>query len=297
MQSPIEYIKNPRDFAIGLVKKFRFLLADKIYLQLYYYFKMGEKLNLKKPHTFNEKLQWLKLYDRNPEYTKMVDKIAVKEYVSSIIGNEYIIPTLQVWDSFEEIDFSALPNSFVLKTSHGGGGGGVVVCKDKQKLDIRSAKEKINHSMRHSIYKSLGEWPYKDVKHQILAEQFVESSPELNDYKFFCFGGKVHFFKIDFGRFIEHHANYYDRNCNLVPFGEADLPPVFEHHVTIPDNIDDMIAIAEKLAKGRKFIRVDLYNVKGRILFGELTFFPASGFGRFTPEEWDAKLGELLSID
>lgn len=297
MQSPIDYIKNPRDFAIALVKKIRCILADAFYLRLYYYFKMGVKLNLKEPHTFNEKLQWLKLYDRNPEYTKMVDKIAAKKYVSSIIGNEYIIPTLQVWDSVEDIDFTTLPDSFVLKTSHGGGGGGVVVCKDKQSLDIRRSKEKINHSMRHSIYKSLGEWPYKDVKPRVFAEQYIESNPELNDYKFFCFDGMVHFFKIDFGRFTEHHANYFDRNCNLVPFGEADFPPVFDYHVIIPDNIDDMITLAERLAKGRKFIRVDLYNVKGRILFGELTFFPASGFGKFTPEEWDTKLGELLSID
>lgn len=297
MQPIFNYIKAPSQLCLGIIKKSRPFLSDRLYLKAYYYFKMGKKVNLDAPVSFNEKLQWLKLYDRNPEYTKMVDKIAVKEYVSSIIGDEYIIPTLQVWDSFEDIDFSALPDSFVLKTSHGGGGGGVVVCKDKQKLDIRSAKEKINHSMRHSIYKSLGEWPYKDVKHKVFAEQFIESSPELNDYKFFCFGGKVHYFKIDFGRFIEHHANYFDRNCNLVPFGEADLAPVFDYHVTIPNNIDDMIAVAEKLAKGRKFIRVDLYNVKGRILFGELTFFPASGFGKFTPEEWDLKLGELLCLD
>lgn len=296
MQPLFNYLKDPRQLFLGVIKKSRPVLSDKIYLQCFFYFKMGKRLDLNKPVTFNEKLQWLKLYDRNPEYTKMVNKIAVKEYVSSIIGNEYIIPTLQVWDSFEEIDFSALPNSFVLKTSHGGGGGGVVVCKDKQKLDIGSAKEKINHSMRHCIYKSLGEWPYKEVRHQVFAEQFVESSPELNDYKFFCFDGKVHFFKIDFGRFIEHHANYFDRNCNLVSFGEADCPPVFDYHVTIPDNIDDMIAVAEKLAKGRKFIRVDLYNVKGRILFGELTFFPASGFGKFVPDEWDEKLGELLRL-
>jgi len=296
MQNIVNYIKHPSRVLLGIVKKMRFVLPDRPYLKLFFFFRMDRKLNLKDPKTFNEKLQWLKLYDRNPEYIKMVDKLAAKKYVTSIIGGQYVTKVLKVWDRPEDIDLSALPDKFVLKTSHGGGGSGVVICQHKDSFDVRQAQKKLQASMSYNIYRSLCEWPYDFVERKIFAEEYIESEEELNDYKFFCFNGKVEYFKIDFGRFVEHHANYYDKNCNIAYFGEADLLPVYTHKIIIPNNIKEMIDIAEKLSKDKPFIRVDLYNVNGKIYFGELTLYPASGLGKFSPEEWDLYLGELIKL-
>ena len=205
----IEYIKAPRLLCLALMKRANFLFNDKLYIEIIYYLKMNKKLNLSNPITFTEKLQWLKLYNRRIEYTQMVDKYAVKEYVAKTIGEEYIIPTLGVWNKFDRIDFSSLPEKFVLKTTHGGGGGGIVICNSRANFNIAEARQKLNHSLSRNIYKSLREWPYKDVRKRIIAEKYIcDENNELKDYKFFCFNGKVQFFKIDFDRFIDHHANY-----------------------------------------------------------------------------------------
>lgn len=278
--------------------KFSKFIPSKLYLRAVYRLKMGEKLHLRFPKTFNEKLQWLKLYNQKPEYTTMVDKYAVKEYVGNIIGKEHIIPTIGVWNSVEEIEWEKLPDQFVLKTTHGGGGGGVVVCKDKANLDIGRVKKVLQHSMNTDIYWTTREWPYKNVPKRIIAEQFLvdESGIELKDYKFFCFNGEVKCFKIDFDRFIEHRANYYNREAKILLFGEQCCLPDFTKEFDKPKNFEQMLEIVETLAHDIPFVRIDLYNIDGRIYFGEITFFPAAGTGKFTPEEWDYKLGEWLEL-
>ena len=290
-------VLNPKRYLAKLSLKIPFCLSDKQYLKAIFMYRFGYSLDLDNPRTFCEKLQWLKLYDRKQEYTKMVDKFEVKKYVANKIGEEYIIPTLGVWNTPWDIDWDTLPNQFVLKTTHGGGGNGVIICKDKMQLNKESVCKALSESLNCDLYKSFREWPYKNVSKRIIAELFLENpSGELNDYKFFCFNGLVKFFKIDFNRFIEHHANYYLPNGQLLPFGEKGLEPDFEHVETMPDNLSEMIKIAERLSNGCKFVRVDLYDVKGKIYFGELTFYPAAGLGEFVPEEWNEKIGDFINI-
>lgn len=302
INTALSLLKNNRgEFIASIISNFFRWLPDATYLKLLYRFKMGHRLDLKNPQTFTEKLQWLKLYNRKPEYTKMVDKYAVKEYVANIIGEEYIIPTLGVWDKPEDIDWDSLPNQFVLKTTHGGGGGGVVICKDKATFDKTTAIAKLKESMASDIYSGLREWPYKDVPKRIIAEKFMapEKSPapkDLLDYKFFCFNGKVKFFKVDFGRFVEHHANYYSPEGELLVFGEQGFEPDPNYPIELPNNLKEMIALAERLSMNEPFLRVDFYNVNGKIFFGELTFYPASGLGKWTTEEADMKIGEYMKI-
>lgn len=271
-------------------------MSDTAYLKLIYRLIFGRKLDLKNPQTFNEKLQWLKLNDRKTEYTTMVDKYEVKKYIAEKIGEEYIIPTLGVWDNFDDIDFDLLPNQFVLKCTHDS--GGLVICKDKSKLDIAKAREKINKALTRRFYYFGREWPYKAVKPRIIAEKYMvdESVSELRDYKFFCFGGVCKCLKVDFDRFIEHRANYYDPQGNLLDLGEKICPPNKEKVIVLPDNKEKMLQLAEKLSTNIPFLRVDFYDVNGKIYFGELTFFPASGWGEFTDEKWDYKLGKWIKL-
>ncbi len=273
------------------------LLPDKEYLKLLYRCYFGRKLNLDTPCTFNEKQQWLKLFDRKNVYTEMVDKSLAKRYAAEKIGEEHIIKTYGVWDKFDDIDFDALPMQFVIKCTHDS--GSIVICKNKEELDLLKVREKINHGLKTESFYYGREWPYKNVHPKIIAEELLVDAPsgDLKDYKFFCFNGVVKCFKIDFDRFINHRANYYDRDCRLLPFGEDDCPPDFNANLSFPAQIKDMIILAEKLAKGTKFLRVDFYNVNGKIYFGEMTFFPASGFGVFTDEKWDKILGDWINLD
>ena len=280
---------------IKLLQIFASCFSDAVYLKLMFPLRTGYKLNLNSPKSFNEKLQWLKLYNRRPEYTQMVDKVEAKKYVAEIIGEDYIIPTLAVYDKVKDVDFESLPSQFVLKCSHDS--GGLVICHDKNKFNRETAKEILMKALRKNYYMVKREWPYKNVKHRIIAEQYMEDeSGELRDYKFFCFNGKVRFFKIDFGRYVEHHANYYDTKGNLLPFGEASCPPLPEKDLKIPGNLNRMIELAERLSKNIPFLRVDFYDVRSKIYFGELTLFPASGMGRFTTDEWDMEIGNNLVL-
>ncbi len=293
------YVKHPKDTLVRILRKFTWLFpTDVSYLKLLYWLKMGKRLDLDNPKTFNEKLQWLKLYDRNSKYHTMVDKYAVKDYVASVIGKQYVIPNLGVWESASEIEWDKLPNQFVLKATHSGGGGAVFVCKDKHTFNGERASLLLQNVLeRADLYKSNIEWAYKDIPHRIIAEEcLVDSGGDLRDYKFFCFNGKVEFVKVDFGRFVEHHANYYDTSWNLQCFGEVVCPPVFEHEEDKPQNFDQMLDLASKLSAGIPFLRVDLYNIKGQIFFGELTFYPASGFGPFIPDEYDKIIGDMLYL-
>lgn len=302
----IDAIKNPfKLFAVVFRKMSPFIKNDALYLKILYFFEMrGKKLHLKNPKSFNEKLQWLKIYDYKPEYSTLVDKLAVKSYVESCIGNKHIIPTLAVWDSVEEIDWDSLPNQFVLKTTHGGGGCGVIVCTDKTNFDRIKAINKLKRSLRTNIGQTYREKPYLNVPRKIIAEKYIAehiinsngAKVDLQDYKFFCFNGKVKFFKIDFGRFVEHHANYYSPNGDLLPFGEVVCKPDPNHVENMPTNLSEMIRLAETLSANYKFLRVDLYNVNGKIYFGELTFYPAAGMGAFIPKEWDEKIGDFLTL-
>ena len=237
------------------------VLPDKLYLQLMYFKHFHKLINFKNPVTFNEKLQWLKIYDRKPEYTTMVDKYLVKDYVADKIGKEYIIPTLGVWEKAEDIDFESLPNQFVLKCNNDS--GGIVICKDKTKLNKEETISFLSSRLKNNGFWYGREWPYKNVKPCILAEKYMEDTKtqELRDYKFFCFGGQVKCYKVDFDRFIEHHTNYYNRESQLLNFGDVSFPPLHGKDFELPHNIDVMIKLSEKLSGQIPFIRTDFYNV------------------------------------
>lgn len=291
--------ENPNIAADSVVKRFLCFLPDKLYLSLRYRCRMGNWINWNNPKTFTEKIQWLKLYNRKPEYTTMVDKLAVKEYVANIIGQEYIIPTIGVWDSFDEIDWDILPDKFVLKTTNGGGNGGVVICTDKTKFDKRSSYKKIHYSLSSDIYKNLREWPYKNVRKHIIAEKFIQSQDgsDLTDYKFFCFNGKVRFCQVIKDRTSHETIDFFNEKWVHQEF--IGLNPKAVHAkepITKPRNYDKMIEIAAKLSEGIPFVRIDLYNINGIIYFGEITFFPASGFGQFTPHKYDYILGQYIKF-
>lgn len=271
---------------------------DKTFLKWKYYTVFHKKLNLDNPQTYNEKLQWLKLYDRRPEYTKMVDKAEAKKYVANIIGEGYIIPTLGVYNSFDDINFDNLPNQFVIKCTHDS--GGVVVCKDKSTLDIKAARKKIEYGLSKTNFWGTREWPYKNVEPRIIIEQYLEdeSGYELKDYKVHCFNGEPKFILVASGRYQNDiRFNFYDLNWNLMPFEKSHKR--IDSNITIakPDNLDEMLDLAKALSVNIPHLRVDFYNVKNKIYFGELTFFPASGLGKFNPKEWDYKIGEWLSLN
>ena len=281
--------KRLKEFLIGII-------PDKIFLTLKYYKNLGKFPNWNNPVTFNEKLQWLKLYDRRPIYTQMVDKFEAKKYVANIIGEEYIIPTLGVWEKGEDINFDSLPNQFVLKTTHDS--GSIVICKDKNVLDKKSAILTMNNSLKRKFYAITREWPYKNVKPRIIAEQYMvdESGVELKDYKFFCFNGKPKILKVDFNRFVKHQANYYDLDWNLLPFIEHGYPSDSNFIIKKPNNLHKMIDFAQKLSQDIPFVRVDFYNINEEIYFGEITFYPNSGVRNFIPKEWNFKIGNLIKL-
>lgn len=296
------YIQDPLRILYGVVRRIApWIKNDERYLKILFFLRHRKRLNLKHPETFSEKLQWLKLHDRKPEYTTMVDKYAVKEYVANIIGEEYIIPTIGVWDKPEDIDWDCLPDKFVLKTTHGGGSVGVVICKDKNSFNKEKAIRNLSQSLKQNIYTELREWPYKDVRKRIIAETFLDNknktnNQELIDYKFFCFNGKMKVFKIDFNRHSFHQANYYASDFELLDLEEIAFPRIPSKPFVPPQNFEDMIKIAESLSSNIPFLRVDLYNISGRIYFSELTFFPASGLGKLNPAKWDYKLGSWLKL-
>jgi len=271
-------------------------IPDKLYLKMAFYGEKKTKLNLENPTTFNEKLQWLKIYDRNPYYSQLVDKLAVKKIVSQKIGKEHVIPTLAVWDNAAAIDLSILPDQFVLKCTHDS--GSVIVCKNKNTINKEKMLKRIDGNMRKDPFWLGREWPYRNVKPRIIAEEMLTdvNDGDLKDYKFFCFNGVVKCFKIDFDRFTGHRANYFTPDGELLRFGEAVCPPDYDRVIPLPQNLNQMIKFAEILSTGIPFVRVDFYESLNKVYFGEITFFPASGFGTFIPEEWDVILGNWLFL-
>ena len=270
-------------------------VSDKKVLQRLFKVRLGTDLNLDNPQTFNEKLQWLKLHDRRPEYTMMVDKYAVKKYVSEKIGEQYIIPTLGVWDRFDDIYFDQLPDQFVLKCTHDS--GGLVICRDKSKFDIRAARKKINRCLKRNYYWSGREWPYKNVKPRIIAEKYMtdESGTELKDYKIFNFDGKAKLIQVDYDRFVEHKRNLYTIDWQYVQ-ATIQYPTDPNHHIERPKQLEKMLELAHNLSEGISHVRTDFYCIDDKVYFGEMTFYHGSGFEEFSPEEWDLKLGKMLKL-
>jgi hypothetical protein len=288
-------INNPL-WAYGVImhRCFSRYFNDRTFIKFEYLSGMGHFPDLENPKTYNEKLQWLKLNDIHEEYTQLVDKYKAKEYVRNILGDEYIIPTLGVWNSFDEIDFDKLPNQFVLKTTHDS--GGVIVCPDKSKLDIAKAKKKLEKSLNNNFFYEHREYPYKNVKPRIIAEKFMvdESGTELKDYKFFCFNGKCKMLFIATDRPVDTRFDFYDTQFKHLPFKQGH--PLASKEIKKPKGFEKMVEIAEKLGKGFPHVRVDLYDINGQIYFGELTFFHFSGNVPFEPAIWDRTIGDWLEL-
>ena len=271
-------------------------LSDEEFIKLKFKATMNRELDLDNPVTFNEKLQWLKLHDRKPIYTQLVDKAEVKRYVAEKIGEQYIIPTIGIWDHFDDIDFSQLPDQFVLKCTHDS--GGLVICKDKKTLDLSFAKNKIEKSLHRNYYHYGREWPYKNVKPRIIAEKYMEDkeTKELRDYKYFCFDGKAKMMFIATNRQGEGdtYFDFFDINGRHLPFTQGH--PNAPIKPSIPHNHQKIIELAEKLSGGMPQVRIDFYEANGEIYFGEITFYHFSGFTPFVPNKWDEELGKLINI-
>lgn len=298
MSKLVRAIMSPKRILIYFLNKGAKLFSDKRFLKMKFRLEMGQKLDLDNPKTFNEKLQWLKLYNRKPEYTTMVDKYAVKEYVASIIGEEYIIPTLGVWNNVDEIDWDVLPNQFVLKTTHGGGGGGVAICKDKATFDRAKAMKTLQKSLNNDIYWNYREWPYKDVPKRIIAEQFMSNNgKDLEDYKIHCFNGEPKFILVCCNRYGKGAMidDFYSPDWELMDVRRPGHPKS-ERASKTPQQLKQMLELSRVLSKNIPFLRVDFYIINNQIYFGELTFFPASGMSKFEPKEWDYTFGNYLKL-
>ena len=273
-------------------------LPDKQFLKVVYRLRMGKKLNLKNPQTFTEKLQWLKLYNRKPEYTKMVDKYEVRNYIKEKLGadaEKYLIPLIGVYDSLNDINFDELPNQFVIKCTHDS--GSVFICKEKSKLEIKKLRKKISKCLKFNYYYLGREGPYKDVKPRIIIEKYMEdeSKQELKDYKVFCFNSKAKYIQVDFNRFNEHKKNIYDTDWNLTDI-QFNYLSDRNKQIEKPNKLEKMIELAETLAEDIPFVRIDFYSIIDKIYIGEITFFPASGCGKFIPEKYDKIFGDMIKL-
>lgn len=294
----MKFLKDSNSIWSSLLVRISFLYKEDTFLKKLFKACMHKELDLEDPQTYSEKLQWLKLYNRRPYYPSLVDKYEVKEFVSKVIGKKFIIPTIGVWNNFDEIDFTELPGQFVLKTTNGGGSTGVVICKDKNNFDYKSARKKLNKSMHSHV--DMGEWPYKSVKPRIIAEQYMEDKEtgELRDYKFFCFDGVVKALFIATDRGVvgdQPKFDFYDADFNHLPFKQGH-PHQKNKIIHKPDNFELMKELAAKLSKGEPHERIDLYEINGKVYFGEITFFHFGGIEPFDPEEWDYTFGSWLNL-
>lgn len=274
-------------------------LPDSIMLPIQYRIKLKRKLNLKNPQRFTEKIQWYKINYRNPIMHQCVDKYQVRDYVSNKGLEDILVKLIGKFDSIDDINWSALPDSFVIKTTHGGGGINVVVCKEKNKLDVDDIKGKLKCGREPVKKNTMGrEWAYYGLQPEIIIEELLvnRENPEagINDYKIFCYNGKAKYIVVDVDRYIGHKRNFYDVNWNNL-YVESDCPKA-DREIAKPDNLEEMLEMAEKLSKEFPYVRVDLYNVSGKIYFGELTFYPWSGYVQFEPDEFDYLLGEMFVL-
>ena len=290
--------ENPSALVQSIMARLCKNMDDKSYLKWAYFFSMGKRLDLKNPKLLSEKLQWLKLYDRNPYYTKCVDKYEVKSIVTEKVGADIVVPLLGKWACFDDIDFNSLPNQFVLKTTHAS--GGIVVCRDKDSFDKEHARTVLERSLGHDFYKGGREWPYKDVPRRIIAEEYIPTlgHPDSVEYKITCMNGEVKF--VTFCKGPAHQDlsvrtnDHYDKDFKKLDFYTYYKNSNYPYEK--PKTWDRMIEIAEKLSAGIPYVRVDVYDMDGKIYFGEMTFFTWAGFFRFRPKKWDEILGSWLSL-
>lgn len=274
-------------------------LNDKLYIDYMFKYRIGSKMDWENPVTFNEKLQWLKLYDRRPEYHIMVDKYEVKKYVSSRIGDQYIIPTIGLWEKVEDIDFNSLPNSFVLKCTHDS--GSIVLCPEKKNFDKEKAISKLRKGLNRDMFYWGREWPYKGLRRRIIAEQFLrdESGTDLKDYKVLCFNGEPKLIELHQNRYTSNQSqDFYDTNWEKLPISQngVSLYQVTNKRIPKPDTLDEMIVLSRILSKGIPHIRVDWYSIDKKLYFGELTFFDGSGFDPYDDPKDDEMLGSWISL-
>ena len=287
-----------RDKVMTLIKKSLRFLPDKAYIKLYYRFRVGRKLNIKNPTTLNEKLQWMKFNYRFPLQSIVSDKLLVRDYVADKIGEEFLIPLIGTWEKFDDIDFKKLPNKFVLKCNHDS--GGLVVCTDKNNLNYKKSRKKIEKSLNSNFFYIGREYQYKNIKPMIICEQFISDCGKVPmDYKIYCFNGKPDVILVCRDRFSKntHRASYlfFDQNWRFLPLDKGD-DEIEEVDIPKPKNLDKMIEIARELSKDFLFARIDLYNIDGKIYFGEITLSPNSGFDPDIKYETDLMFGEKLSI-
>ena len=289
-----------RGILFDLVKDLRFLLPDKAYIPLLYYSKLGVFPRLDAPVGFNEKIQWLKLHDHREIYHRMVDKSTAKECAEAMIGPGHTLRTYGVWDRPADIDWDALPDQFVLKLTAGGGGRSVCICRDKAAFDRKAAVRRLQKDYHRDLYRRYGEWAYKDIPQRVIAEELLVSDGPYatpSDYKFWCFGGKVHYIMVGCGRYEDGAApsfHFLDTDWNPLPFWKK-YPPTGPTPPR-PPQLAEMIAMAERLSRDIHFLRVDLYNEGGKVWFGEFTFYPSSGTAPFHPQDWDGIAGALLHL-
>lgn len=291
----IKIIKNPKKIIIFLASKGIIPYNDKKYLKYVYKEKTGDDLNLDNPKKFTEKLQWLKLFDRNPLYPKLVDKYEVRDYVKKLIGEKYLIPCLGVYDNVNEIDFEQLPNQFVLKTTHDS--GTVVICKNKKNFDISKAKKFLSKRLKRKYFYLWREWPYKDVKPRIIAEKYMEDKTYkgINDYKFYCFNGEPKIMFIILERNIKPKMSFYDMNFNKLDMHQTF--PDYNKKIEKPKNFEKMIQFCKILGKNFPHVRIDFYECNDQLYFGELTFFDSAGFDKFSPDVYNDILGEWIDLE
>lgn len=292
------FIENPQYFITSLAAKgWLDWVPDSLYLKLLYRVIMGRRLNLRNPKEYNEKLQWLKLNDRKPEYAIMVDKYEVRGYIAELLGEQYLISCLGIYDSIEDIDIDALPDRFVLKCTHDS--GSVEICKDKSLFDMESAKQRLNQAMKRNYYATYREWPYKDVKPRIIAEGYLEGDEgDLKDYKVMCFNGEAKIIEVHENRFVEgkvHTQTFYDREWNIVPLTQVETVTV-DRPGERPRQLDEILRLSELIAKDMYHVRIDWYIEGDKIYFGEITFFDGSGFESFSTPEMERMLGDMIKL-
>lgn len=279
---------------LKLIYKLSFL-PDKFYLKFVFWIKTGRKLNLKNPTGFNEKQNWLKLYDKHPEHTPLVDKIAVRDHITKELGEGYLFPLLGYWKSYDDIDFSKLPNRFVLKCNHDS--GSVKLIMDKAKINHAELREFFENHLRMNAFSFGREFPYKGVKPYIMCEKYMESKNNsgLTDYKFFCFDGEPKIMFVATDRAVDVKFDFFDMDFNHLDI--YNIHPNADREIEKPETFDQMKDICRKLTKGIRFVRLDLYEIDGKIYFGEYTFYHGGGFHIFQPEEWEQRLGKWLYIE
>lgn len=292
------FIENPQYFITSpAAKGWLNWVPDSLYLKVLYRVIMGRKLNLKNPKEYNEKLQWLKLNDRKPEYSTMVDKYEVRGYIEDLLGDKYLLPCLGIYDSVDDIDIDALPDRFVLKCTHDS--GSVEICKDKSSFDIEGARHRLSQAMKRNYYATYREWPYKYVKPRIIAEGYLEGDGgDLKDYKVMCFNGEAKIVEVHENRFVEgkvHTQTFYDREWNIVPLTQVETVTV-DRPGERPRQLDEILRLSELIAKDMYHARIDWYIEGDKIYFGEITFFDGSGFESFSTPEMERMLGDMIKL-